>query len=336
METSHKCLVQKVPLFVILFTIAVPFLPAQDSNEPKSQSHEHWNAPIMIKFKGDVTVDRNNFITAWPYSVDMAVIVKSAPNAKEDKIFGIPTTTGWLLPLSPATELRPTKTRVRLKPSKEVKTGWEFKGAILITPKDVATGHYPVDVVFEIGDTGPGYHMEIRGFKSGPGFTLQATPALFAPGAEHQIVGKVQFANIVITGDETYPLTFRFTQTGYEYLYGRGSMKVGARKEELSFGEKDSVDYWTSLVSSTEDRVREAAAAALGYLPTIESEKEAALYSLLKLAKDPVANVRRNATESLGRLKDERAQNILEEMLRTEKDEWVRKVTLWAKKQIQK
>ena len=318
---------------VILFLSASLFM-AQLSAEPQSQQEQEWTAQVLMKFGGDLTLDREGLVAAWPDSVDMMVVVKAGPIAKEDKFPPEPVATGWLLPLPPSIKLGTTKTRVRLSPGKQAVSGWELKGMILVTPKDVNAGHYPVDVVFEVADAGPGYRVEFRNFRGGrSGFQMQATPVLFAPGAEHQIVGCVQLANMVITGDESYPLTFRFTQTGYEYCYGRGRVKVGSTRE-ISFGEKDSVDYWTSHVGSSEGRIREAAAGALGFLPREDAEKQAALAALLKLAVDPVATVRRNAAESLGRLKYPGAQQLLKTMSTTDKDEWVRKVASWADRMV--
>jgi hypothetical protein len=142
----------------------------------------------------------------------------------------------------------------------------------------------------------------------------------------------VKLGNVVIIGDPSYPLTFRFTQTGYQYLYGRGRLKVGPTREYL-LGEKDSVDNWTSRAQSPEDWIREGAAAALGFLPKDDSEKQAALSSLVILAKDRSATVRRNAAESLGRLKNASTLPLLEQMSTGDKDEWVKRVASWAKAQ---
>jgi len=272
--------------------------------------------------------------TLWPDSVDISMAITNSPPLEPlPERAGNPET-GFVLPIPPRPELTYTTTRVRLEPSDAVKSGWEFKSARLLTPKEEESGSYPEDVTFEISDLGPGYRLDLRGFKPGGLlFTGEGIPTLFVRGAEHEIVGNVKLGQAKFHGDSSYPLRFKFSRNGYVYLCGRGSVSIGDGPE-VALGKQDTVQSWASRSSSPHGIVREAAANALGFLPKSDSVEQAATTALLRLSHDKLEAVRRNAAESMGRLKTASARSRLAEMGASDESEWVRKVAEWARRQL--
>ena len=131
MDRTGRFMVWRVLAIVAFWSLSSHLVAAQAGADPQTRGEVNWAAQILMKIRGDVRWDAEGFFTQWPDSVDMAVAVASAPTIEDNKLPDGPVAVGWLLPLAPATGLEPTKTRVRLSPSDEMKGAWEFKSAVL-------------------------------------------------------------------------------------------------------------------------------------------------------------------------------------------------------------
>jgi len=82
------------------------------------------------------------------------------------------------------------------------------------------------------------------------------------------------------------------------------------------------VDAWLLRMKSEDLLDKESAAQALGYLAKTTEEKDKAVPTLIKVLEDKVMEVRRNAAEALGRLRDERVMEDLVPLLKDSESEW--------------
>jgi hypothetical protein len=125
--------------------------------------------------------------------------------------------------------------------------------------------------------------------------------------------------------DRQYPLTFKLTKTyGYVYLCGRGKITTPKGKS-YRFGSTDSINTWLPLTTSASQIEREAAVQALGWLAKNQQDKNSAVPALVAALRDVAWEVRRDATEALGRIVDAKAIDALTLMLK-DPNEWVRDV----------
>lgn len=166
-------------------------------------------------------------------------------------------------------------------------------------------------------------------------------------GAEHVFVGRVNFsrapkgfplAGYIFDSDHVYPLTFKLVKgQGYVRLCGRGTV-LSPSRASTSVGGGENVGDWIRRLDSPTAWDREGAAQALGWLARTDQEKNIAVPALISALSDQLVEVRRDAAEALGRIRDRRAAEALASLTRagSERDEWVRKVAAEALERIGK
>jgi len=177
-----------------------------------------------------------------------------------------------------------------------------------------------------------GYRLQLS-LSFGHGFTGGASPSYWYAGAEHVLHGKVSLEGYTFESDPHYPLTFKLIQdVGYAYLCGRGTVTDQAGTSHR-LGYEDTVDTWLPRLTLEDQLDREGAAQALGRLATTDQDKDKVVPALIEALKDEAMQVRRNAAESLGLLKDQRAAGPLREAL-FDTNKWVSEVAVEALEQI--
>lgn len=177
-----------------------------------------------------------------------------------------------------------------------------------------------------------GYRLQLS-LSFGHGFTGGASPSYWYAGAEHVLHGKITLEGYTFESDPRYPLTFKLIRdVGYAYLCGRGTVTDQAGTSHR-LGYEDTVDTWLPRLTSEDQLDREGAAQALGRLATTDQDKDKVVPALIEALKDEAMQVRRNAAESLGLLKDQRAVEPLREAL-FDTSKWVTEVVAEALEQI--
>lgn len=177
-----------------------------------------------------------------------------------------------------------------------------------------------------------GYRYDLSFSMSSP-VSGSMIPSYWLAGAEQIFQGKIHLGEgLVFDGDPAYPLTFKLAKDqGLQYMCGRGTI----RRQDgttVKVGYEDTIDTWLPRLNSGDTIVREAAAQALGWLAVVAEEKQQVVEPLLAALEDEAWEVRRNAAEALGRIKDLRAaESLLKHTLSAgESDEWVREVAAEA------
>ncbi len=82
------------------------------------------------------------------------------------------------------------------------------------------------------------------------------------------------------------------------------------------------MEQWLPLLHSGNQLDREGASQALGWLAKSDSDRNSAVPALIKALEDESMEVRRNASEALGRIGDPRALEPLNEMLEQSEHSW--------------
>jgi len=176
--------------------------------------------------------------------------------------------------------------------------------------------------------TPPGYSIS---------FDLRGEPSLFNPGAEHMFIRpETKFMDAVYDSNAEYPLVLKLMKgRGHVYLCGRGKVTTATGKV-YEFGKEDTFASRLESLKSENTLVRQGSALALGWLARSEEEKNTAVTALMGVLKDPVPEVRRNAAESLGRLKATKSLESLLALTKTyqENDSRVRLMAEMAIKRI--
>jgi hypothetical protein len=159
------------------------------------------------------------------------------------------------------------------------------------------------------------------------GRTVEATH--FWAGAETMLDGKLTLNGWRFESDPAYPLTFKMLAgIGYVRLCGRGS--VTDREERIHrLGYDETVETWLPRLKSKDQLDREGASQALGWLTKTPEEMAKAVPALVEALQDEKMEVRRNAAEALGRLKDKTSANPLAKALE-DSDAWVASVAAEA------
>lgn len=177
----------------------------------------------------------------------------------------------------------------------------------------------------------PPKKLEVAGPK--PGFAGGMLSPEWFSGAVHIFHGTISVDQYTFVSDKTYPLTFKVVKDrGYAHLCGKGSVKSKA-KRPTKLGHEDTIAHWISRSTSTDALAREGCAQALGYLAqnVARDEKESAVKTLGSLLTDKSFEVRRNAIESIVRLRATRqVASILEDMAQNDRNEWVKACAAWA------
>jgi hypothetical protein len=159
-------------------------------------------------------------------------------------------------------------------------------------------------------------------------------PILSWAGAEHILLGTISLEGFTFESDPSFPLHFKLIQDGgYVYLCGRGTVTTPQGRQH-SLGQTQTVSDFVLDLRERDQLGREAATEALGWLAKTKTEIDDAVPALIKVLKDDVTEVRRNAAEALGRIGDLRAQAALQDALQDE-DEWVREVVADALKKLE-
>ncbi|MBM3239314.1 HEAT repeat domain-containing protein [Candidatus Poribacteria bacterium] len=168
-----------------------------------------------------------------------------------------------------------------------------------------------------------GYRFELIAKLSGlRGGASYVSPLWFGHDVEHVIQRKLTLLGHTFKTDRAYPLTFKLIkERGYVYLCGHGTVTTPDGKTHR-LGEADTVDTWLPRLKSEDLLDRESAAQALGYLAKTKEEKDKAVPALIEALDDKTMEVRRNAAEALGRLRDERATEALVPLLKDKEAEW--------------
>jgi HEAT repeat protein len=153
--------------------------------------------------------------------------------------------------------------------------------------------------------SGAGYRLAMA-FVSG-----RFEPTIWNAGSEVAFHGKVTLQDYILDSDRQYPLTFKLVgNTGYVYLCGRGTVTTKDGKTHR-LGYEETIHTWLSRLHSKDPLDREGATQALGWLTATQQEKEQTAPALIGALQDEKAEVRRNAAEALGKLKDARATEPL-------------------------
>lgn len=172
---------------------------------------------------------------------------------------------------------------------------------------------------------GSGYRFEmIATWPRGPYYDVvwYVSPLWLGHGVEHVIRGKLTLVGHTFESDQAYPLTFKLIkERGYVYLCGRGTVTTPDGKTH-SLDYDDTVDTWLPYLKSEDLLDRESAAQALGWLAKTKKEKDKAVPALIEVLNDKTMEVRRNAAEALGRLRDELATEALVPLLKDREAEW--------------
>jgi hypothetical protein len=205
--------------------------------------------------------------------------------------------------LEPSPKGGVTKTRVGVRPEKE--------GAVYVL----------------LDDREPGYRMYqifSRGF---------IVSALSWVGAEHVFLGSVGFAGYRFESDPAFPLHFKYVdQVGYVHLCGRGTVTT-PQGVSHRLNTQDSLDKVLEWLKSTDQLTREAACTTMGYLTIQPQDKDKVVPALAEALKDSAMEVRRNAAEALGRIRDPRALDALKATA-ADQDDWVREVAADAVRKV--
>jgi WD40 repeat protein len=177
-------------------------------------------------------------------------------------------------------------------------------------------------------EAGAGYRYDISFALSSPVSGGSMVQSYWLSNAEHIYLGEVELEPIIFNSDSAYPLTFKLIKDkGFLYMCGRGSITT-EDGEIYKVGYEDTIDIWLPRLSMNDPILREAAAQAIGWLSVTNADKDKAVPALMTALEDKAWEVRRNAAEALGRIKDPRSSDIL--LLHTttkgESDEWVREV----------
>jgi hypothetical protein len=168
--------------------------------------------------------------------------------------------------------------------------------------------------------------------KQGDQLVFKGVDLPWSAGAEHQYIGHVNLTKWDINSDKNYPLTFKVVKDrGYVRLCGKGTIARMAGQAR-SVGKYDTVKLWVKEATSADQLRREGAAQALGYLAAEASteEKGSAVAVLSALLSDPVYEVRRNATEALGKIGGAVAVSELKRIAEKDPNEDVKQCAKWA------
>lgn len=155
--------------------------------------------------------------------------------------------------------------------------------------------------------------------------TIKMVAQNVAIGAEHVFLGSVKWWGYEFESDPTFPLTFQVTQTGFQYLCGRGTV-VSEDGKRLTFGKDDNLDAWIARCSDNRPIVRQGAIQAIGWLTKTDAERAKAMFVLEKFLDDNDWRIRRNAAEAIGRAVACNATQPLKKRLAQETDTRVTKV----------
>jgi len=219
-----------------------------------------------------------------------------------------------------------SESHVRLivyRSSPEIEEAYGAEGLIEIGPSTFLLNAARPDretSVIQMTDDGASYRNEMECNSNG-----SCVYHWFDVGSEITIKGTIELLGAEITSDESYPLTFKMTDEGWILLYGSGEIKPNG-EDVIAVGQEDSTESWLSFLESENQLAREAAASALGWLGlnAEEDSRGAIVVGLVAALDDSAWEVKRNAAEALGRLKESTAIEALEGLLEDEEgDGWV-------------
>jgi HEAT repeat protein len=200
-----------------------------------------------------------------------------------------------------------------------------------------ATGSvYPVRAIFKDGDYT--FSLKYKGNYFDSGYEANNMPVMimgygeelkklpWAWESEHLLIGRNTLSGYTFVSDDRYPLMFKvIKEKGYVYLCGGGTV-ITPDGKELKFGIEDSIDKWILRITAQDQLEREAAVFAVGWLSQSLEDEQKVLSVLIDALDDTSWEVRRNAAEALGRLKNGEAVGLLQKTLESDTDGWVRLV----------
>jgi hypothetical protein len=184
--------------------------------------------------------------------------------------------------------------------------------------------------ILQIPDQGAGYRDEIECDAN-----ARCSMHWFDLGSELAIQDSIEVLGVKIESDPTYPLTFKMTRQGWTLMYGRGKIKP-AGNPVIEVGQMEKLDSWLLLLNQKNKLSRESAASALGWIGGESPKRSIIIQALINLLHDTNWEVRRNAAEALGRLKEKAAADPLKKLLDdTDGEGWVKAVAEEALKRIE-